>query len=174
MSKSIIPIENIAKKILIIRKQSVILDRDLAELYAVETKTLKRNVRRHMERFPKDFMFELSKNEFDSLRRQFGTSSWGGTRYLPMVFTEQGVAMLSSVLNSKIAIEINILIMRAFVRLRELLSSNKELALRITQAERNINIQGETLDQVLSLLNELLEKPMSEPKQIGFKITDEN
>jgi len=173
MSKSIIPIENIAKKILVIRKQSVILDRDLAELYGVETKTLKRNVRRHMERFPKDFMFELSKTEFDNLRRQFGTSSWGGTRYLPMVFTEQGVAMLSSVLNSKIAIEINILIMRAFVRLRELLSSNKELALRITQTERDLNIQGKTLNQVLSLLNELLEKPMSEPKQIGFKITDE-
>lgn len=167
------PIENIAKKILIIRNQSVILDRDLAKLYGVETKILKRNARRHIERFPKDFMFELSKKEFNNLRRQFDTSSWGGTRYLPMVFTEQGVAMLSTVLNSKIAIEVNILIMRAFVRLRELLSSNKELALRITQAERDLNIQGETLDQVLSLLNELMEKPKSEQKQIGFKITDE-
>ena len=173
MSKNIMPIENIAKKILIIRNQSVILDRDLAKLYGVETKILKRNVRRHIERFPKDFMFELSKKEFNNLRRQFDTSSWGGTRYLPMVFTEQGVAMLSTVLNSKIAIEVNILIMRAFVRLRELLSSNKELALRITQAERDLNIQGETLDQVLSLLNELMEKPKSEQKQIGFKITDE-
>lgn len=173
MSKEIIPIENIAKKILIIRKQSVILDRDLAKLYGVATKTLKRNVRRHIERFPNDFMFELSKNEFYNLRRQFDTSSWGGTRYLPMVFTEQGVAMLSLVLNSQIAIEINILIIRAFVRLRELLSSNKELALRITQTESKLNIQGETLDQVLSLLNKLLEKPKSEPKQIGFKITDE-
>jgi len=169
MSKNIIPIENIAKKILIIRKQNVILDRDLAKLYGVETKTLKRNVRRHIEHFPNDFMFELSKKEFANLRRQFDTSSWGGTRYLPMVFTKQGVAMLSSVLNSQFAIEVNILIIRAFVRLRELLSSNKELALRITQTENKLNIQGETLDQVLNLLNELLETPKSEPKQIGFK-----
>ncbi len=173
MPKKIIPIENIANKILIIRKQRVILDRDLADLYDVETKTLKRNVRRHIDRFPKDFMFELSQEEFDNLRYQFDTSSWGGTRYLPMVFTEQGVAMLSSVLNSEKAIEINILIIRAFVRLRELLSSNKELTLRIAQVESDISSQGKTLNQVITLLNDLLNRPKSETKQIGFKIPDE-
>ena len=96
----IIPIRSIADKILFIRNQKVLLDRDLAEMYGVETKVLKQAVRRNIERFPKDFMFELTKDEYSNLRSQFVTSSWGGTRYKPMVFTEQGVAMLSSVLRS--------------------------------------------------------------------------
>src|SRR6187431_1088993 len=95
-----IPDDIISSKIYLIRNQKVMLDKDLAELYIVETKQLKRQVRRNMERFPEDFMFELNQEEFDNLRSQFGTSNWGGTRYLPMAFTEQGVAMLSSVLNS--------------------------------------------------------------------------
>ena len=104
MSKDItIPDETITSKIYLIREQKVMVDSDLAELYQVQTKLLKRQVRRNKERFPDDFMFELTKDEFDNLRSQFGTSRWGGSRYIPMVFTEQGVAMLSSVLNSPIA-----------------------------------------------------------------------
>ena len=108
--KAAVPVERIEKAILIIRGEKVILDRDLAELYQVETKQLKRAVRRNMERFPVDFMFELTKKEFENLRSHFGTSSWGGTRYMPLAFTEQGVAMLSSVLRSERAIEASIFI----------------------------------------------------------------
>jgi hypothetical protein len=107
-----IPDEVVMNKIYVIRSQKVMLDKDLAELYKVETKQLKRAVRRNADRFPDDFMFELSKEEFDNLRNQIGTSSWGGTRYAPMAFTEQGVAMLSSVLNSDRAIKVNIQIVR--------------------------------------------------------------
>lgn len=102
--KEIIPSERILSKIYLIRGMKVMLDKDLAELYDVETKRLKEQVKRNIERFPEDFMFELTKNEFDNLRSQFATSSWGGIRYMPMAFTEQGVAMLSSVLNSERAI----------------------------------------------------------------------
>ena len=110
----IIPDEIIINKIYFIRGQKVMLDSDLAELYGVETKQLKRQVRRNLNRFPKDYMFELSIQEIENLRSQFGTTSWGGSRYIPMVFTEQGVAMLSSVLNSNRAIEMNIHIIRIF------------------------------------------------------------
>jgi hypothetical protein len=133
-----IPVERIEKTILLIRGEKVILDRTLAELYGVETKQLKRAVRRNIERFPTDFMFEVTQKEFNDLRYQFGTSSWGGTRYKPMAFTEQGVAMLSSVLNSRRAIEVNILIMRAFVRLRAMISSHKELLRKLEEMEKNM------------------------------------
>jgi phage regulator Rha-like protein len=124
--KVLIPTEIIEKKILLIRGEKVMLDADLAELYAVETKMLVRAVKRNIDRFPEDFMFQLAEEEFQNLRFQFGTSSqWGGRRYLPYVFTEQGVAMLSSVLNSERAVQVNIAIMRTFVKLRELLSTNK-------------------------------------------------
>jgi len=103
---TVVPVESIVKKIVLLRGEKVLLDRDLAELYDVETKQLKRAVRRHINRFPEDFMFQLSKEDFQNLRSHFGTSSWGGTRYMPMAFTEQGVAMLSSVLNSDRAIEV--------------------------------------------------------------------
>ncbi len=110
------PVVSIVNKIIELRGEKVLIDRDLAELYDVETKLLKRAVRRHINRFPEDFMFQLSKEEFQNLRSHFGTSSWGGRRYLPMAFTELGVAMLSSVLNSERAIEVNIVIMRAFAQ----------------------------------------------------------
>jgi len=126
--RGLVPIELIQSKIVVLRDEKVMIDRDLAELYSVETKQLKRAVRRNIDRFPADFMFELTREEYNSLRSHFGTSSWGGTRYLPMAFTEQGVAMLSSVLNSKRAIEVNIAIMRAFVQLRKITSSQKQLA----------------------------------------------
>ncbi len=112
------------------------LDRDLAELYGVETKHLKRQVNRNIERFPDDFMFELSPEEFEILRSQFGTSSWGGSRVSPFCFTEQGVAMLSSVLNSKQAIEVNIRIIRIFTKMREVLSSHKDILLKLEQLEK--------------------------------------
>ena len=126
--KGLVPIELIQSKIIVVRDEKVMIDRDLAELYSVETKQLKRAVRRNLDRFPADFMFELTREEYNSLRSHFGTSSWGGTRYLPMAFTEQGVAMLSSILNSKRAIEVNIAIMRVFVQLRKITSSQKQLA----------------------------------------------
>ena len=125
--KLIVPDQVVMSKIYLIRDQKVMLDMDLAELYQVETKQLKRQVRRNIDRFPKDFMFELTKEEFTILRSQFGTSSWGGVRYAPMAFTEQGVAMLSSVLNSKTAIRVNIQIIRIFTKMRELILSHKDI-----------------------------------------------
>jgi len=125
INKNVVPMEQIAGKILLTRGQKVILDKDLAELYSVETRRLNEQVRRNKDRFPTDFMIQLSKEEFDNLKSHFATSSWGGRRKPPLAFTEQGVAMLSSVLRSKKAVEVNILIMRAFVRMRELLYSDK-------------------------------------------------
>lgn len=149
-SLSIIPNERIAGKIYYIRGMKVMLDNDLAELYEVETKALNRAVRRNIDRFPDDFMFQLNQKEFEILRYHFGTSNnqakslrsqivtpkRGGRRYFPLAFTEQGVAMLSSVLNSKRAIQVNIQIMRTFTKLREMLSTNKELRDKIEKMER--------------------------------------
>ena len=118
-----LPAESITNKIYFLRDHKVMLDRDLAELYGVETKVFKQAVRRNKERFPDDFMFVLTNQEVRNLRSQIVTSSWGGTRYLPMAFTEQGVAMLSSVLNSKRAIHANIQIIKAFVKLRQMLTA---------------------------------------------------
>ncbi|MHC4211830.1 MAG: ORF6N domain-containing protein [Planctomycetota bacterium] len=122
--KSIVPVERIRNCIYLIRKQKVLLDSDLAELYGVESKVLNQAVSRNKDRFPDDFMFQLSIEEFDNLRSQNVTSSWGGRRYRPYAFTEQGVAMLSSVLRSKRAVEVNIAIMRTFVKLREIIVGN--------------------------------------------------
>jgi phage regulator Rha-like protein len=119
--------ETIISKIHLIRGMKVMLDADLAELYGVETKQLKRAVRRNIDRFPSDFMFDLTRDEFTNLRSHIGTSSWGGERYVPMSFTEQGVAMLSSVLNSKRAIQVNIQIIRTFTKLRHALLDNENL-----------------------------------------------
>ena len=132
-SEALVPVEIIQNKIYLIRGHKVMLDRDLAELYEVETKQLTRQVRRNIERFPIDFLIQLTDKERDNLRRQFGTSSWGGLRYRQFAFTEQGVAMLSSVLNSKRAIQVNIAIMRAFVTLRDMIKTNKQLALKMTK-----------------------------------------
>ena len=128
-NSTLIPDEVIMKKIYLLRGSKVMLDRDLADLYEIETKQLKRAVRRNISRFPKDFMFELSPEEFNNLRSQFGTSSWGGPRYVPMAFTEHGVIMLASVLNSERAIHVNIQIVRVFTRMSEILTSLKELLL---------------------------------------------
>ncbi|MEK6672781.1 MAG: ORF6N domain-containing protein, partial [Nitrospirota bacterium] len=140
--KAIIPVEIIEKKILLIRGEKVMLDADIAELYGVETKMLVRAVKRNIDRFPSDFMIQLNRKEFENLRFQFGASSrWGGRRYLPYAFTEQGVAMLSSVLNSERAVKVNIEIMRAFVRLRQMLASNAELARKLDALEKKYDQQ---------------------------------
>jgi phage regulator Rha-like protein len=134
-----IPGELIINKIYLIRGMKVMLDRDLAELYGVETFQLKRQVRRNIERFPEDFVFQLTLEEFLNLRSQFGISSWGGSRVPPFAFTEQGIAMLSSVLNSKQAIEVNIRIIRIFTKMREVLSTHKDILLKLEQLERKVN-----------------------------------
>jgi hypothetical protein len=129
-------LEIINNKIHVIRNQKVMLDFDLAFLYQIETRRLKEAVRRNIDRFPEDFMFELTKVEFENLRSQIATSSYGGTRYMPFAFTEQGVAMLSSVLNSKKAIEVNIAIMRTFVVLRNSILTLEEITDRVSEIEQ--------------------------------------
>ena len=141
------------------------LDRDLSALYGVETKRLKEQVRRNIERFPEDFMYELSKDEYENLRSQIATSSWGGTRYVPMAFTEHGVLMISSVLKSEKAIQVNIQIMRAFTKMRQLVFDNADLRREVENlredADGKFRIVFETLDQLLSV--------ESKPKRkIGF------
>jgi hypothetical protein len=154
----IIPDEIISSKIYLIRAQKVMLDKDLAELYAVETKQLKRQVRRNMERFPEDFMFELSQQEFEILRSQFGTSNWGGTRYVPMAFTEQGVAMLSTVLNSPTAIKVSIQIIRVFTKVREMLTDSLSVKLEIEEIKKKLTNHGKNIELVFSYLDELIDK----------------
>src|SRR5438105_11082512 len=130
--------EAVISKIYLLRGHKIMLDRDLAKLYRVETKQLKRAVKRNASRFPDDFMFELNKEEFDNLKSQFGTSSWGGIRYSPMAFTEQGVAMLSSVLNSERAISVNIQIIRVFTKMRQLLLTHKDILLKLEIMEKKL------------------------------------
>ncbi len=141
------------------------LDRDLAELYGVETALLKRAVRRNRERFPNDFMFELSKSELDDLRCQFGTSRWGGTRYSPFAFTEQGVAMLSSVLNSDGAIQVNIQIMRTFTQLRNMLATHDDLKRKIEAMEEKYDEQFRI---VFEAIQQLLDEDQKPKKKIGY------
>lgn len=164
--KVLIPSEIIEKKILLIRGEKVMLDADLAELYEVETKMLVRAVKRNMDRFPADFMFQLNEEEFENLRFHFGTSSrWGGRRYLPYVFTEQGVAMLSSVLNSDRAVKVNIEIMRAFVKLRQMLASNVGLARKLDALEKKYDAQFKI---VFDAIRQLMIPPEPKKRKIGF------
>lgn len=158
----------IQNRIYEIRGCRVMLDFDLAELYQVSTKALKQAVKRNLRRFPEDFMFEMNSEEWEILRSQIVTSSWGGTRYMPFVFTEQGVAMLSSVLRSEIAIEVNISIMRAFVKMRELSSRYSELNQKLETFMIDTNIQ---FNEVYQALTELASKKESEDKprkKVGF------
>ena len=163
------PVERITSRIFIVRGFKVMVDQDLADLYSVPTKTLKQAVRRNIDRFPEDFMFELTKDEFDDLRSQIVTSSWGGTRYPPMAFTEQGIAMLSSVLNSKRAIQVNIQIMRAFTRLRQMLSTHKDLKKKIEAMEKKYDQQFQI---VFEAIKQLLETDAKPRKQIGFIVKE--
>jgi len=144
------------------------LDRDLAEMYGVETKRLKEQVRRNIARFPEDFMFSLTNQEVRNLRSQFASSSWGGPRYIPMAFTEQGVAMLSSVLNSKRAIDVNIAIMRAFVKMRKLISANKEFSEKLKIIEAQLAEHDEQFRMVFEAIRQLLIEEKKPKKRIGF------
>jgi len=175
MSKNdqLIPVERISSKIFLIRNEKVLLDFDLAELYAVETKQLKRAVRRNIARFPIDFMFPLTKTEDNSLRSQIGTLKRGEhSKYLPYAFTEQGVAMLSSVLNSERAIKVNIAIMRAFVKMRRILESNESLAKKLKQLEQETKEKFAEHQQQISIIFEAIKELVTEkekPKRrIGF------
>ncbi len=166
-----VPTERIESQICFIRGEKVMLDADLAKLYQIETKSLNRAVRRNLERFPEDFLFQLTKEELEVLRYQIGTSSlgYGGSRYLPFAFTELGVAMLSSVLKSQRAVQMNILIMRAFVKLRDLIASHKDLAARIEKLE----LSQDQHASVINLLAEDIENlkllpPEHSKKRIGF------
>lgn len=163
---SLIPQEVIENKIYLIRGKKVMLDTDLARLYEIETKTFNRAVKRNLERFPEEFMFQLNKSETENLRYQFGTSSWGGRRYFPYVFTEYGVAMLSSILNSKRAIQVNIQIIKTFIRLREMIISNRQLRLKLEAIERKYNKQFRV---AFDAIKRLIDKDTIEPvKIIGF------
>ena len=150
------------------------LDSSLSELYSVETKQLKRQVKRNIERFPPDFMFELTNEEFENLRCQIGTSSWGGTRYLPMAFTEYGVLMLSSVLSSDKAIQANIQIMRIFARIRKMLVENTDLRLEIERIKNSINNQNQNIELVFKYLDELIvdRENLANRNPIGFVIPE--
>jgi len=170
---SIIPVEVIENKIYLIRGQKVMLDRDLAKLYEIETRVLKQAVKRNIKRFPKDFMFTLAKKEIDNMVSQFvipSRSQFGGSK--PFVFTEQGVAMLSTVLNSEKAIEINILIIRAFVKLREILSSNMEIAQKLKELEQKYETHDEQITAIFEAINNLLAPPQENKRKMGFQIRE--
>lgn len=167
--KSLVVSESIETRILTIRGQKVMLDADLAELYGVETRRLNEQVRRNSERFPEDFMFQLTGEEFANLKSQIATSSWGGRRKLPYAFTEHGAIMAASVLNSPCAIEISVHVVRAFVHLRELVSGHKELSQKLNQLERKVGAHDRAIAELINAIRELMTP--AEPKKkrpIGF------
>jgi hypothetical protein len=164
---SLVPVRLIEKRIFFLRGQKVMLSLHLAELYGVETRVLVQAVKRNAARFPNDFMFQLSRKEFENLKSQIVISSWGGIRRsTPYAFTEQGVAMLSSVLGSKRAIQVNIQIMRTFVRLRELLASHAELSRKLDALEKKYDAQFRV---VFDAIRELMAPPEAKRRQIGFR-----
>jgi len=167
MSNAIVPQEITERKVYLIRGKKVMLDRDLAQLYEVPTAQLTRQVRRHQERFPDDFLIQLNQEELRNLKCQFGTSSWGGTRKPPFVFTEQGIAMLSGVLHSPRTIQVNIQIMRAFVKLREMLASHKDLALKLEELEKKYDAQFKV---VFDAIRRLMAPPETPKRRIGFHV----
>lgn len=170
-AKSLIPTESLMSKILVIRNQKVILDRDLAVLYGVETRALKQAVNRNAKRFPSDFMFMLNKKEIGKMVSQNvipSKSYLGGAN--PMAFTEQGVAMLSSVLKSDRAIEVNILIMRAFVKLREIISTHKKVAEKLKELENKFKDHDDQITQIIQVINQLMTPPDPPKKKIGFTL----
>jgi len=173
-SAALIPAERIHRAILLIRGQKVMLDRDLAALYGVTTFNLNKAVKRNLQRFPADFMFQLTAEEAEALVFQFGISKGrGGTRYRPYAFTEQGVAMLSSVLRSERAIQVNVAIMRAFVGLRQTLAAHKELAAKLAELERRIEKHDESIRTLFEAIRQLMAPPPEPPKrQIGFQVRE--
>ena len=163
------PEQIISSRIYQIRGHQVLLDRDLAALYGVETKVLNQAVKRNPERFPPDFMFQLTDSEYNSLRSQFVTSNKGGQRYLPYAFTEQGVAMLSGVLKSPIAVQVNIQIMRLFVKMRQMIGDYKELLERVETLERSHEDQHGNIAELYSLLRQLLQTDAGDRNPLGYE-----
>lgn len=164
----IIPIEEIQQRILIIRGHRVMIDADLAVLYGVTTKRLNEQVRRNLIRFPSDFMFQLNEEEFENMRSHFATSKWGGRRYLPFVFTEYGAIMLANILNSPGAVHASIQVVRAFVKLRELLSTNKEFAVKLKELEEKIEQHDEEIHLIFKAIRRLMVQPEEKKRRIGF------
>lgn len=170
MSKEIsIPDEALMNKIRLVNGTKVMLDSDLAELYQVETKVLNQAVKRNSERFPDDFMFQLADEQWKNLKSQNVTSSWGGRRTLPYVFTEQGVAMLSSVLNSSVAINVNIQIIRVFTKMREMLLTHKDLLLEMEEIRKKVSGQDEKIELIFSYLKQFIREQEKPRKAIGYK-----
>lgn len=170
--KIAISVMRIGKQIHLLRGQRVILDEDLSQLYCVETKVLKRAVRRNRSRFPNDFMFVLTRQELLALRCQFGTLKRGQhSKYLPYAFSEQGVAMLSSILHSKRAIKVNIAIMRAFVRLREIMGAHKELMIKLQDLERKFESHDAQIHAIFEAIRQLMEPESKPRRRIGFEVT---
>ena len=166
--------QKILNKIYVVRGEKVMIDRDLAEMYGVETKIFNQSVKRNKERFPKDFMFMLSEKEWNNLKPQISTSGWGGSRYRPNMFTEQGVAMLSSILNSKTAIEVNIRVIRVFTKLRQYAITHKEILLQLSKLEKEVKGNSKDIENIFTVLKELIEE-QSKPtprNRIGFKQYD--
>ena len=157
-------------RILVIRGQRVVLDSDLAQLYEVETKRLNEQVKRNIERFPADFMFELNALEFENLKSQFATSSWGGRRKLPLVFSEHGAIMAASVLNSPRAVQMSVYVVRAFVQLRELTRDHKVLADKLDALERRVSHHDNSLVALIDAIRALTEQPKPVKRPIGFTV----
>ena len=174
--QAIVMEQKILNRIYVVRGQKIMLDEDLAEMYKVETKRLNEQVKRNQKRFPRDFMFTLTEKEYENLKSQFATSSWGGRRKLPNAFTEQGIAMLSSILNSDVAIAVNIRIIRVFTKLREYALTHKEILLQLAKLEKEVKGNSKDIENIFMVLKELIEKqskPVQPRNTIGFRRNDE-
>ena len=161
--------ERVISKIYLIKGQKVMLDKDLAELYGVTTGNLNKAVARNSKRFPKDFMFELTKGEFENIKGQLGADGWGGTRKMPKAFTEQGVAMLSGVLNSDRAIAVNVQIMRVYTKMRTMILTHKDLLLKMEEMEKRLGGQDEKIQAIFDYLKQFIQDQEKPRKQIGYK-----
>jgi len=170
-SGAAVSVERIADSILILRGQRVILDRDLAEIFEVPTKRFNEAIKRNLERFPADFMFQLTDQEVKNLRSQLATSSWGGGRYLPFAFTEHGAIQAANVLTSPRAVMMGIHVVRTFVKMRELLTSNIELERRFTELEHKVSAHDEAIVDILNAIRKLMNLPVLQSKPIGFTAT---
>ncbi|HEY0942304.1 MAG TPA: ORF6N domain-containing protein [Steroidobacter sp.] len=164
----LVPVEHIYQSILILRGQRVLLDQDLAALYSVQTRRLNEQVRRNGSRFPADFIFELTAEEFANLKSQIATSSWGGRRKRPLAFTEHGAIMAATVLNSARAVEMTIHVVRAFVQLRDLLASNRQLAQKLARLERDVATHDKAIVEICQAIRQVMHPPLPKKRPIGF------
>jgi phage regulator Rha-like protein len=168
--KALIPEGQIERSILMIRGQKVIMDSDLAILYGVETRRLNEQVKRNTDRFPEDFMFRLTVEEFENLKSHFATSSasWGGRRSLPYAFTEHGAIMVASILNTAKAIEVSVYVVRAFIRIREYLATHKQLAQKLAELEQKIGTHDQAIQSLIDAIHQLMAPPVKPKRRIGF------